>query len=211
MRLLQPDPKARFATAAESKRALVAALKPSFPYRWPLAWAAGAAALALVAVFGLRARPKPVPSKPALQSPVPTKQAAPPIPEPPVERPAANLPEPVAPAKQQLAAKPEKLQSLAKKKAAARAFMPKAKAMREKGRSGAQDKRDERDWPSPSNQADSPSQQALPPGLLKLQDSGPPQTTSPGSDAKPAGKSGRKSMGTKGGWNDDFDFGPTKK
>ena len=215
MRLLQPDPKARFATAAESKRALVAALKARVPYKWPLAWAAGAAAIALVAVFGLRARPKPAPSKPALQSPVPTKQAAPQIPEPPVERSAANLPEPALPAKQQLATKPEKLQILAKKKAAARAFVPKAKAMRERGRSGAKDGKNETDWTSPSNQADSPSQQALPPGLLKLQESGPPQTTSPSSNAKPAGsaspKSIGKSMGAKGGWNDDLDFGPTKR
>ena len=216
MRLLQPDPNARFATAAESKRALVAALKPSVPYRWPLAWAAGAAAIALVAAFGLRARPKPAPSKPALQSPAPTKQVVPPIPERPAERPAANLPEPALPPKQQVAARSEKLQILAKKKAAARAFMPKARATRDKGRSGAKDEKNGSDWPPPSNQADSPSRQALPPGLLKRQDSGPPQTLDPGSNAKPTSKAGpksmgKKSMGVKGGWNDDLDFGPTKK
>ena len=38
LRLLQPDPKARFASAADSKRALLAALKAPIPYKWPLAW-----------------------------------------------------------------------------------------------------------------------------------------------------------------------------
>ena len=224
LRLLQPDPKARFASAAESNRALVAALKPSAAYKWPLAWAAGAAALALVAIFGLRARPKPVLNRPALQDQAPAKQVAPPTPELPAEKPATNLPEATLPPKQQPSTKAEKLHILAQKKAA-RASMPKAKAIQGKDRMGA---KDESAWPSSSKQGDSPSnQQALPPGLVKLQDSRPPQTTFPGSNAKPAGKGSRKSMGksieTKGGengkggkdgkdrWDDDLDFGPTKK
>jgi serine/threonine-protein kinase len=208
LRLLQPDAKERFASALESKNALVAALKTQTPYKWPLAWAAGAAALALVAIFGLLARPKPAPSKPVLQNPAPTKQAAPILPEPPVERPAANLPVPAESPKQQLSTKSEKPQILAKKRAA-RASMPKAKAMPQKGRWGA---KDEGDWPPPPNQANSPgNQQALPPAPLKQQSSGPSRTLSPGSKARSAGKLSPKSSGKKGGWNDDDVFGPTMK
>ena len=214
LRLLQPDAKERFASAAESKHALVAALKAPRPYSWPLAWAAGAAALALVAVFGFRARPKPVPSKPALQSPAPTKQAAPILPEPPVERPAANLPVPTEFPERMLSAKSEKTQILAKKKAA-RASMPKAKAMPPKNRWGA---KDGGDWPPPPNQASSQdNQRALPPPqtMEKRQGSSPFQKVAPASSTKPANKpspkSVEKSPGVKGGWSDDDVFGPTRK
>jgi serine/threonine-protein kinase len=203
LRLLQPDPKARFASAAESKRELLAALKAHVTYRWPLAWAAGAAALALVAVFSLRARPKPAPSKPVLQNPAATQQAAPTPPEPPVEKPAANLPVPAEQPRQQLSTKAEKVQLLAKKKMA-RAYLPKTKVMSEKGRSGV---KDERVRPVPVNQTDSlGNQQSVPPPQA-------PQSTlevSPATNAKAVGKPSPKSFGpksgkgSKGGWNEDL-------
>jgi len=211
LRMLQPDPKARFASAAESKRALLAALKAQVAYKWPLAWAAGAAAVALIAVFGLRARPKQVPSKPAVQNPSSVKQAAPTLPEPPAQEPAANLPVPAESFKQQLSTKPDKARLFAKKKAA-RAYLPKAKVMLEKGRTGT---KDEQVRPVPVNQANSPSnQQALPPPPQKQQRSGSTQEVSPASNSEPTGKPSPRSFGTKsgkGGWNDDLDFGPTKK
>jgi serine/threonine protein kinase len=174
LRLLQPDPKARFASAADSKRALLVALKAPIPYKWPLAWVAGAAALALVAVFGLRSRPKVVPSKPTVEGLAPTKQSAPLPPPPPVERPVVDLPVQAESPRQRLSTKPEKAQILAKRKATARAAMPKA------------------------NQQN-------------LQVNGPSQQVAPARNTKPEGKSNRKSMGTKGGWNDSDVFGPTMR
>jgi serine/threonine protein kinase len=171
LRLLQPEAKARFASAAESKRALLAALKAQVGYKWPLAWAAGAATLALIAVFGFRAREKPVPSQPAVQSPaIPKPAAPPPAPLPPL--PTANPPAPTERLNQDL--KAEKLQFPNKKKVATQSYEPKLKGGRRKGWSGA------KDGPS-TNNAKSPS------------------------------KSSPKSMGTKGGWNDDGLFGPTQK
>jgi len=170
-----------------------------------------AAAVALIAVFGLRARPKQVPSKPAVQNPSSVKQAAPTLPEPPAQEPAANLPVPAESFKQQLSTKPDKARLFAKKKAA-RAYLPKAKVMLEKGRTGT---KDEQVRPVPVNQANSPSnQQALPPPPHKQQRSGSTQEVSPASNSEPTGKPSPRSFGTKsgkGGWNDDLDFGPTKK
>jgi serine/threonine protein kinase len=210
LRLLQPDPKARFASATESKRALLAALKAQVSYKWPLAWAAGAAALALIAVFSFRAHEKPLPSQPKLQSPAPTKQAARP-PEPPAEKPAANSPVQAERFKQEQALKLEKAQVLAKKKAGARAYTPKSKVGRKPGWSGA---KDGKDWLAPLNQAESQdNQQALPPPQIQqnLQSNEPSQAVSPASNAKSAPKPSPKSMGKKGSWTDDDLFGPTKK
>ena len=185
LRLLQPDPKARFASAAESKRALLSALKARVGYKWPLAWAAGAATLALIAVFGFRARERPLPSQPKPQSPASAKQAAPltakpsaPLPEPPAEKPAANPALQNAQLKQDAPSKAEKLQILAnRKKAAAQAYEPKSKLGRK----------------------------------TKLQSNEPPQAVSPASNVKSVPKPSPKSTGMKGGWSDDLDFGTIKK
>lgn len=141
LRLLQPDPKARFASATDSKYALLVALKAPVPYKWPLAWAAGAAALALVAAFGLRSRPKVVPSKPTVEGPASTKQSAPIPPPPPVERQAVDLPMQAESPKQLLSTKPmkpEKARILAKRKATARAAMPKANTQKLQGNGPSQ-------------------------------------------------------------------------
>jgi len=219
LRLLQPDPKARFASAVDSKRALLAALKAPMPYRWPLAWAAGAAALALVAVFGLRTRSKVVPSAPPLQKTAPAKLAMPippePTPKPAIERSNVDLPVQAEAPKHPLSTKPEKPQFLAKKKASARASLPKAKAANDKSRAFSKDKGD---WSAPLYRADSPgNQQALPPPQIqqKLQGSAPSQDVTPTTNAKsankPSPKSSGKFSGKKGGWTDDDIFGPTMK
>ena len=44
-----------------------------------------------------------------------------------------------------------------------------------------------------------------------LQVNGPSQQVAPARNTKPEGKSNRKSMGTKGGWNDSDVFGPTMR
>jgi len=201
LRLLQHDPKARFASAADSKHALLAALKAPLPYKWPLAFVAGAAALALVATFGLRARPQAVPGAPALQKSAPSQQATP-IPPPlptPVETTVVELPAQAESLKQRLATKPDKARLLAKKKAAKQAALPKASAARGKSQSISKSKND---WLPPSNQADSPQQVLPPPQTPQKQQSGGPSPK-----ASPA----RKSMGTKGGWSDEDVFGPTQK
>ena len=138
LRLLQPDPKARFASAADSKSALLSALKVQLSYKWPLAWAAGAAALALVAAFGLRTRPKPVPSPPTVQSPAPTKQSTP-VPQlPPVEETVVDFPVQAESPKQLLPTKSAKARLLAKKKATARSAMPKANQQKLQGNEPSQ-------------------------------------------------------------------------
>lgn len=223
-RLLQPDPKARFASAVDSKRALLAALKVRMPYRWPLAWAAGAAALAVVAVFGLRTRPKTVPSAPTMQKTAPAKPAMAippeptprPTPKPTTERSMVALPMQTEAPK--LTTKPEKPPFLAKKKASGRASVPKAKVTRDKSSSYG---KDNNDWSTPLYQADSPgSQQVLPPQIQqKLQSREPSQEIPPAGNAKPTNKPvpkslenfGIKSAPKKGGWNDNDVFGPTMK
>jgi serine/threonine protein kinase len=85
-RLLQPEPGARFASAAETKRALEAAFAPSGLTRRSLVWAAAAAVVLAVAV-GLAFRGTSVPA-------VPKSQARPPVvsPLPPATKQAERTP-----------------------------------------------------------------------------------------------------------------------
>jgi eukaryotic-like serine/threonine-protein kinase len=84
-RLLRPDPPARFASAAEARRALLAAFAPRSLVRQPLLWAA-AAVVVLAAVLGLAGRESGAPPPPtpraaeqknfeARPAPVPQQQA----------------------------------------------------------------------------------------------------------------------------------------
>jgi serine/threonine protein kinase len=68
-RLLQPEPSARFASAADTGRALQAAFAARGLVRRPLAWAAAAAVVLAVAI-GVTGREKP----PSVSNPVPQKQ-----------------------------------------------------------------------------------------------------------------------------------------
>jgi serine/threonine-protein kinase len=93
-RLLAPEPGARFASAAETRRALAAAFAPPGLARRPLVWAA-AAAVALVVGVGFLGRTTRVPvpqvaptAKPEPRQPVvsPLPQVTPQVPKTPVEQ-----------------------------------------------------------------------------------------------------------------------------
>jgi len=125
------------------------------------------------AIFGLRARPKPVPSKPALQNPAPSKQVIR-LARVPAERPACETCQRWSPPSSSWPRNRE-ARDLARRRPLGRS-MPKAKAMQKKGRSGARRKERER-LAALVQTSRRPGQSAgrFRRGLLKLQDSEPPR------------------------------------
>ena len=190
LRLLQPDPKARYGSAEESKGALVAALKTSPPYRWPLAFAAGATTLALVAIFGLRGRDRLVPLKAAPPMEKPARKALPTTPEASAKIPRPDLPVQAEPPRQVLEPKSEKSALATKKIAATSVAKSKAKVVRGKNRAAAKAKNDGPAPPFPSTN-----------------DANRASKVSP----KSSGKSDVNFGGKKGNGNEDDLFGPTMK
>ena len=198
LRLLQPDPKARYGSAEESKSAFLAALKTSLPYRWPLAFAAGAATLALVAVFGWRGRERPVLLKAAPPIAEPARKALPTTPERSAEMPSVDPPAQAEAPRQVLEPRLGKSALVAKKAAADSAAKPTAKAARGKNRAAAKAKNDGPPPPYPSTSNATPTSKINPKSSGK-------------SDVHFGGKTGGKTGGTKGGVVGDDLFGPTMK
>jgi serine/threonine protein kinase len=140
-RLLQPEPGERFASAAETRRALLAAFTARRLTRRPLLWAA-AAAVGLVVVISLVPREGPAPAVP-VSTPVPRRQLDPTPPVPSATQMQKKPVEQVVPPELPLAeSKPSQDMEALKSKLARSASASKSFAKAKKTAKGGFDKKE---------------------------------------------------------------------